>query len=257
VEEATDVTACACAVFINTGSGGNFVASTVLATLGRQPVPDKMPQIGLVNGLRVKPLGTCALKLTLGTFHKALDFIVLPVVADAFQVILGGPWCSCYSADLLHSRGVCVITDADTTHEVACADTSVYTAEDIPFVPCHLLSPLQFKRSLKQSEAVYLVMVTTEKSCDTPVADTELNSLLEQFRGVLVTELPPGLPPVRTTFHRIPLQEGAEPPAPKSYLSRLTEQIAVDQHCRLRFRVLGLGARLRVLGLRFRVKGPG
>jgi hypothetical protein len=181
-EEAADVVACTCTVLIDTGAGANFVASPVLGHLSLQPALAEMPHIGLINGIRVKPLVTCVLQVTLGTYRKTLDFIVLPVISNDFHVILGGPWCSRFSVDLLHSCGVCKITDAGIIHEVPCADTSAYTAGDIPFVPCHLLSPLQFKRSLKQSEAVCLVMVTPEKSCDPPVADTELNSLLEQFR---------------------------------------------------------------------------
>jgi hypothetical protein len=71
-------------VLIDTGPGANLVASAVVAKLGLHPVLTQLPQVGLVNGLRFKPLGTRVLKWTLGTFHKALDFIVLPVVADAF-----------------------------------------------------------------------------------------------------------------------------------------------------------------------------
>jgi hypothetical protein len=96
-------------VLLDTGPGANFVASALLGHLGLQPDSTDMPQIGLFNGLRVKPLGIC-------------------VIHDAYF--------------------------------------SVYTSENIPFVPCSLLFSLQFKRSLKQSEAVCLVMVTPEKSCD-------------------------------------------------------------------------------------------
>jgi hypothetical protein len=60
-EEAADVVACACTVLIDTGSGANFVASAVLGHLGLQPESTDMPQIGLVNGLQVKPLGICVI----------------------------------------------------------------------------------------------------------------------------------------------------------------------------------------------------
>ena len=84
---------------------------------------------------------------------------------------------------------------------------------------------------MKQGDRLTLCMVRPCTEADANVATHEhkcaatqtkgMPGLLHEFRDVFPEELPSELPPERTTFHTIPLKEGAVPPARKSYrLSR-------------------------------------
>ncbi len=48
-------------------------------------------------------------------------------------------------------------------------------------------------------------------------ADAKLAEILKKYKDVFPVELPSELPPERTVFHTIPLQEGAVPPPRKMY----------------------------------------
>lgn len=206
-----------CQVLIDTGAGANFVSLSVLEHFGLVPAVEKSPPVvNLVNKKTAMPLGTVQLQLQLGSYCEVLTFIVLRTLNDKFQLILGAPWCKHHRVDLMHSKDMCVIHEGSETHEIPCADAHEYADADIPFVNCQLMTPLQFKRSLKTSDFVCMVLLDPTSTVDRK-DDPELDALLQQFADVLVTELPSGLPPIRHTFHTIPLKQDSVPPAKNMY----------------------------------------
>ena len=209
-------------ILLDSGASNNFVSLSVLERMNLMPVyKPNLPAVGLVNDKTVMPLGVCSLVVNLGEYSEVLEFHVLRTTSSMFQLILGAKWCRSRGVDLLHSQDRAVI-NYGPGYSIPCCIPEV---DEISCLPCITLTPLQFKKCLADCEMLCYVTVQAKPSTESTSADPEIAQIIDEFRDVLVSELPSGLPPERTTFHTIPVKDGSVPPAHKLYrLSRLQSE---------------------------------
>ena len=161
----------------------------------------------------------CLVSLTLGTYVDEVMCDVLDM--DACHLLLGRPW----------------QYDKKTTHN---GYTNTYTLkhngkkkELIPLpphravppkpvkAPIHLMTRKECEKEIESREELYLLIM--KEIQNQPSIPPELQSLLEQFKDVFPSDLPPGLPPVRGIEHQIDLVPGASLPNKPAYRSNPKE----------------------------------
>ena len=82
-------------------------------------------------------------------------------------------------------------------------------------VPVHLMNRRECEKEVEGKEELYL-LVTKVVHDPMPIAP-KLRGLLNQYKDVFPTDLPPGLPPVRGIEHQIDLVPGASLPNKPAY----------------------------------------
>ena len=89
-----------------------------------------------------------------------------------------------------------------------------------PSTTPHLPLEMQVKKGANGGEATYLATIRAvddgEKESLGEVA-REIPDVLEEYKDVMLLELPKKLPPRREVDHQIELEHGAKPPAKASY----------------------------------------
>jgi RNase H-like domain found in reverse transcriptase/Reverse transcriptase (RNA-dependent DNA polymerase)/Integrase zinc binding domain/Integrase core domain len=214
-----------CPILVDSGAGANFISLSVLESLGL--IPDNGPAltVGLVDARQSRTVGKITLRVFISSYAEDVEFYVLKSINSAFQAILGNSWCTAHKTDLLFSRDGCELNYEGSRLFLPCM---VPTPEqNIPCVPCTIISTRQARKELKTAK-FFTVIYVTAPDAETPT-DPELTALLDEFQDVFKSELP-GLPPERTTFHTIPLKPGAEPPSRRMHrLSKLEHEETIRQ----------------------------
>ena len=153
---------------------------------------------------------------------------VIPVhimkLPDQYDVILGDAFI----------RQTCAVTESDhhglkrLTLKKGNRKVTITRAETSPApeISAPLLNAMQAAKAIKRNDKHFFVRITEKDAhsilcahasvdkTDRPdlIPNDRLQAIIDRFRGVLVDELPPGLPPDRGVGHTIPLVEGAKPP---------------------------------------------
>ena len=204
-----------CDLIIDSGSESNCVSKQLVSELNLETKPHPHPY--RMKWLDNKASGSvsrqCLVSMTLGTY---VDDILCDVLEmDACHLLLGRPW----------------QYDKKTTHN---GYANTYTLrhngkkkELIPLpphravppkptkVPVHLMNRRECEKEVEGKEELYL-LVTKEVHDPMPIPP-KLRGLLNQYKDVFPTDLPPGLPPVRGIEHQIDLVPGASLPNKPAY----------------------------------------
>ena len=87
-----------------------------------------------------------------------------------------------------------------------------------------MLSAMQVKKGLKRREVTYLATLKEKRDdrSGEPMPK-EIKGVLDEFKDVMLPELPKGLPPRREEDHKIESESGAKPPAMGPYRMAPTE----------------------------------
>ncbi|XP_057543874.1 uncharacterized protein LOC130823266 [Amaranthus tricolor] len=210
-----------CDLIIDSGSESNCVSRQLVTELNldTKPHPHPYKMKWLDNKASGSVSKQCLVSLTLGTY---VDEVICDVLdMDACHLLLGRPW----------------QYDKKTTHN---GYTNTYTLkhngkkkELIPLpphravppkpvkAPIHLMTRRECEKEIESREELYLLIM--KEIQNQPSIPPELQSLLEQFKDVFPSDLPPGLPPVRGIEHQIDLIPGASLPNKPAYRSNPKE----------------------------------
>jgi len=122
----------------------------------------------------------------------------------SYDVVLGQPWLRANNPMIDWTTHQVHVRDPRTnTWHTLNADTQSEKRESPVYI--QHMSALQFKRSLKRSEAALFLVVL--RPCEAPESDSsfplkpQLDSLVEEFASTF--ESPQGLPPNRAVDHKI------------------------------------------------------
>ncbi|XP_057532797.1 uncharacterized protein LOC130810672 [Amaranthus tricolor] len=204
-----------CDLIIDSGSEANCVSKQLVEELHLKtkahPNPYKMKWLDTKASGSVKH--QCPVVLTLGTYEDEVLCDVLEM--DACHLLLGRPWQ--YDKRAIHNG-------YDNTYTIR---HNGKRKEFLPLPPHRAVPPKPSKehvqlmnrkeceREVQGTEELYL-LVTKEVQDPTPIP-AEMAELLEQYKDVFPTELPPGLPPFRGVEHQIDLLPGASLPNKPAY----------------------------------------
>ena len=138
----------------------------------------------------------------IGSREGMVDFTVAPM--DDFKMILGMDFLQKVKAMPLPFLRLMAILE----EEKPCMVPTI--TEGSPKTP--MLLAMQVKKGLKRKEVTYLATLKEEndKKSGEPMPK-EIERVLDEFKDVMLPELPKRLPPRREEDHKIELEPGAKP----------------------------------------------
>ena len=160
--------------------------------------------------LAAKPSHRVAREVTMhiGSREGMVDFTVAPM--DDFKMILGMDFLQKVKAMPLPFLRLMAILE----EEKPCVVPTI--TEGSPKTP--MLLAMQVKKGLKREEVAYLATLkeVKDEGSGEPMPK-EIEGVLDEFKDVMLPELPKRLPPRREEDHRIELELGVKPPAMGPY----------------------------------------
>ena len=206
------------------------------------PLPD---QVVLADGSPVRVQGTCSVRLQMAGYVGRMRAYVLPL-AKEHDILLGMDWLRAHGAVIdCQKRLVRLQRGRRTVTILQCP------AAAMPEAASPTLSAAQAWRAIRNGAQAYLCVVKASSPAGAdedawpagPEGETvasgaerepELRALLTQYKDVLRTTLPAGLPPERGEGHTIPLEPGAAPPCKHMY------RMSRDEHAELETQIKDL-----------------
>lgn len=212
-------------ILVDSGSSGNFVASSWVRQHNMQLQPSKQ-EVRLANGVRVHTSGMLpAAHLSIGSYQTTTDLQVADIAG--YDVILGQPWLRKVNPAIDWSTGRAVITQRSRKHTLRPMDTA-----DTPGSGIHVINALTYLREAHPTDEVYLLTINASApqpgsappKADAPPwerlppnSDPQAVRLVKLFADLFPDDLPPGLPPQRGRDYTIDLEPGHSPPCPHVY----------------------------------------
>ncbi|XP_054782108.1 uncharacterized protein LOC129289374 [Prosopis cineraria] len=196
---------------LDTGASHNFIEVEEAKRLGIQ-LNKGEGTIKAVNSPAKQVLGIAKdVKVKIGDWQGTLDFTVVPM--DDFKVVLGlAFFCKAHAFPIPEAKSMVVI-DSNMIRVIPLKRLEK---------PNPMISALQFKRSLKNSEGYIVTVRSLAEEEDGPTKPREtlppcIQEVLQEYKHVMPDELPKKLPPRREVDHQIELEPGAKPPALAPY----------------------------------------
>ena len=215
-------------VLLDSGATDNFMSVELVHWLGLRTT-DGGGTLKLPDGSEKPMTGVMCPLLRVGSYFGRVRMHVVEL--SGLDVVLGDPWLRQLHAFLDYGSATpcCVIRKGlkrFTLYPSLVSDSDQACNDDSPT----LLSALQFKRACKGARQIYAFMLRTDPDgdavdvgerdashmplsgvCDDPALQGGVRELLSEYSDRFPERLPDGLPPMRDTFHTIPLQPGAKP----------------------------------------------
>ncbi|XP_057550663.1 uncharacterized protein LOC130828721 [Amaranthus tricolor] len=204
-----------CDLIIDSGSESNCVSKQLISELNLKTKPHPHPY--KMKWLDNKASGVVCkqslISLTLGTYTDEILCDVLDM--DACHLLLGRPWQ--YDRKTTHNgyTNTYTLSHNGKKKELIALPPHRAVPPTAAKVPVHLISRRECEKEVKGNEELYL-LITKEVQEPTPIPP-DMKNLLEQYKDVFPTDLPPGLPPVRGIEHQIDLIPGASLPNRPAY----------------------------------------
>jgi len=193
---------------VDSGASANFV-SRAFVRRHRLPLSHDgpAPTVRLADGSRKPSSGRLkAAAVEIGEYaDDRWTFTVLDLCG--FDVVLGKTWLNDLQPLVDWSSNVLRFVHRGFP---------VRLADDRPSLPSNLLTAAQFMAAMRAGEDCFLTMVKPDVVPTTNGLEDELQPILTEFADVL-GGLPPGLPPLRSVNHAIPLEPGAAVPPGRIY----------------------------------------
>lgn len=220
--------------------------------------------VELADGTSVKIIGQCTFRLHIGPLHDVIRSYVLSCLSPHHDVILGDDYLLDRKAVLDFDRKCLTVLKGQRRFTIS-AWRAPQQLTHIAGPPISI-SALQARRALKKpgaADKAFVVVVKNHHEAE-PTSDCDVNldlphlrspdesapfdgwkcvqegpcnladlkALLLRFQHLSPAELP-GLPPERPNlpiYHNIPLQPGAQPPAPRMYRLSPREKEEVERY---------------------------
>ncbi|XP_054805380.1 uncharacterized protein LOC129308324 [Prosopis cineraria] len=196
---------------LDTGASHNFMEAEEAKRLGIQ-LNKGEGTIKAVNSPAKQVLGIAKdVKVKIGDWQGTLDFTVVPM--DDFKVVLGlAFFCKAHAFPIPEAKSMVVI-DSNMIRVIPLKRLEKSNP---------MISALQFKRGLKNSEGYIATVRSLAEEEDGPTKPREtlptcIQEVLQEYKHVMPDELPKKLPPRREVDHQIELEPGAKPPALAPY----------------------------------------
>jgi hypothetical protein len=192
-------------VLVDGGATGNFISEEIIQRLPEAKIYDyEGPNVVLANGTKQQLTQMAFVRLKVGMYQDTLRFEIMSL-GPTCDLILGKPWLSHYNP----------IIDWRTNHlrfkqgNKAITWKPPLTVSNIFHQPIDIISPSQVDRMLSDGETEYMYLAFVQDNAagqDETVTDSQLQQILNDYATVFPTELPHGLPPVRSVDHTIMLE---------------------------------------------------
>ena len=210
-------------VLLDSGATDNFISAHAANKLGLTPDGNK-GRLEMPDGSCQEIVGAVRPLLRVGAFCAR----VLLFVADLrdLDIVLGDPWLRNARAYLDYGTPCCVIRRGLRRITLY---PGVGTAKPcaVSYEISSLLSAMQFKKACRGARFMYAMLLHSDPDDDDVEGDLSplpltgahldpaltggVDALLAEFADRFPEKLPQGLPPMRDTFHTIPLQPGSKP----------------------------------------------
>ncbi|GJX15256.1 gag-pol polyprotein [Tanacetum coccineum] len=216
-----------CSVIIDGGSCTNVASQTMVSKLGLLNEPHPAPYVihWLNQGKGINVTHRVLLSFSIGKWYA--DKIWCDVIPmDACHVLLGRPWqfdrrvihdgyLNTYS--FVHNNRKIILTPIDPTTN---STKSTFS-----------LSNLLKSEQHEYHSAKEFILLGLDEEEDKPHQNTHplVQSLLKSYSHVFPTEIPPGLPPMRSIQHKIDLIPGSALPNKPAYHTNPQETTEIQR----------------------------
>ena len=215
-------------VLLDSGATDNFMSVELAHRLGLRTT-DGEGTLKLPDGSEKPMTGVVCPLLRVGSYFGRVRMHVVEL--SGLDVVLSDPRLRQLHAFLDYGSATpcCVIRKGlkrFTLYPSLVSDSDQACNDDSPT----LLAALQFKRACKGARQIYAFLWRNDPDrdavdvgerdasrmplsgvCDDPALQGGVRELLSEYSDRFPERLPDGLPPMRDTFHTIPLQPGAKP----------------------------------------------
>ena len=196
---------------VATGATESCISEAFVNDIGA-PVQKKLEILSMANGSVAHSKGSVVLPINMQEHWSEAVLKDFPM-NNNYDVILGRDWCNQVSCDILYSTGLMQFECPSTGkfHEMILQPVSHGTV-------CPIISSVDLDKHIETDDIVCTCHVTAQENESSPIDSDKVQVILEQYRDVFPDELPANLPPERSVYHTIPLEDSnAVPPARKSY----------------------------------------
>lgn len=191
-----------CTFIIDSGSSKNVVAEDVVNKLQLQtelhPCPYKLAWLDKKTDVVITRHALVSFSIG-GTFKDQVQCDIAPM--DACHLLLGRPWI--FDHHVQHD-GYLNTYSFRYNNRSFTLQPSLPEKQSTPSAPVLFLQRKPFEKELREEGRVLILINSSAASSFPPIPDI-FTSLLDEFRDVFPSELPPGLPPLRDIQHRIDL----------------------------------------------------
>eukprot|EP00253_Pinus_taeda_P017366 PITA_17366 len=207
-----------CKLIIDSGSTDNLAATEMVEKLGlkrlKHPTPYKVSWPKKGHQLLVDE--QCEVEFHIGKYQDKVVYDIMPM--DVCHILLGRPWQ--YDRKVTHDgKTNCYKFMKDGVNHTLVTIKEEDTAE-ASGTKALLMGGKQFVKQIEENEVnsvivrrTMTVLLNTEKS-ELP---TEIQEMLEEFKDIVVDDLPDKLPPKRSISHHIDFTPGASLPNKVAY----------------------------------------
>ena len=209
---------------VDSGASGNFVSTSFVTQHNLQAAVSSTQEaikISLADGSEQHSSQQLrAASLTISSYCDKEDFVLLPL--SGYDAILGMPWLERLDPVISWSRKSMSFHHGGQQHVLE------------PSLALHLISGTDLLRAYRKKQVSSIIVVREQEDeltswqCNAIGTETETEAstnektsaldkararVLDEYRDVFPTQLPPGLPPEREVDHRIELTPGSSPPS--------------------------------------------
>ncbi|GAV76794.1 gag-asp_proteas domain-containing protein [Cephalotus follicularis] len=199
---------------VDTGATHSFLAERMVTRLSLR-VDKHTSRIKAVNSQAQAVAGMAhGVQISIGDWAGKIDLMVVPL--HDFDLILGNDFF--ISEKVIMMPQLCGLFIMNELNPCFVLGHNVVAVRPLgEKVKAETLSAMQLARGLKKGHMAYLASLVEVKSEKAVAAPTEVVGLLEEFKDVMLMELPDGLPPRCGVDHKIELIPGSRAPAKALY----------------------------------------
>lgn len=184
-------------ILVDSGASTEFISTKLAAKLGLKTHPSVSDEaVVLANGTKQKVTPQPGLKLSVGTYREAIDFLVTDL-SDGIDVIIGKRWLSRINPHICWHSDTLTFTHDGREHVLTPIENVV---EEVTL----LISALRVQRAVAQGAEVFLGHVRLVREVTPGEHPIEVTALLQEFQDIFA-DLPDGTPPPRVVDHDIDL----------------------------------------------------
>ena len=234
-------------ILLDTGASTCFMSQHFANQLGLQPNTDDEEANELVqmpDGNTGKVIGSVQVKLKLGNLNEQCKCLVIQLLY--YDVVLGQDWLKAHKAVIDVDANCCTLLNKHGA-QVVVHDLWSKAHPEPGGNKLNVIRAKQARKAIRSGARAFMVIVQSatqhnahrlhamhsvtdaEQADDETIAgvlhgdkpinvkDQAVLHLLRKYQDVFPATLPDGLPPERSMFHTIPLEEGAKPPFRRAY----------------------------------------
>ncbi|XP_022847564.1 uncharacterized protein LOC111370094 [Olea europaea var. sylvestris] len=200
---------------VDSGSCINAVSMATVSRLGLKSVPHPQPySVSWVDISSIAVKERCLVHIQ---FLEYKDHIMCDVISmDVGHIILGRPWLFDLDVTIYGQSNSCsLVFNGKKTRLNPLPPKPIgplETKKSVERKGLHIISPMEFERTLVGDSVVFTLVVMEVPSHSTIESPVEVLSVLQEFRDVFPEDLPDHLPPLRDIQHAIDFVPGASLP---------------------------------------------